>query len=366
MPAAPRVVAASAPTTPNCGSRGGQATFRVAAGALGRLRSRRPTAHAAYRVHPRLHRCAAAGIEPESAAKARHGRIDSVLQCRPAAATDTYIWCLQGFAVPRVVQFVQPEGPFGCNSVVDLFRMCTDNHAMILECSQIRAARALLNWSQSDLARAAQMANSSIKNVENENTSARRDTILQIKDALEANGVEFSRAPASSSRPMSSPPLMAAPPRPRFMKVSTRLPTPVPIASPLVLGLDEPFAVQYDGLDRVRDHNARLKNAGITQKILASEGTTEFLGDASCYRLLPRERFGKTVPVYIYGNKVASLHRHLAPPHDHHRGQGLRRPAAVDFPLIVERRTWSLERRYPAVGHPRPEDRRTPVDRWLL
>ncbi|MFX8612742.1 hypothetical protein ABTM13_20210, partial [Acinetobacter baumannii] len=49
----------------------------------------------------------------------------------------------------------------------------------------------LLNWSQDDLARAALVASSSVKNVENENTSARRETIEQIRSALEMNGIEF-------------------------------------------------------------------------------------------------------------------------------------------------------------------------------
>ena len=74
----------------------------------------------------------------------------------------------------------------------------------------------------------------------------------------------------------------------------------------LVLGLDEAFTVQYDGLGRVEDHNAQLQRAGIKQKILVNEGTTEFLNEASCYRLLPRQRFGKTTPMYIFGDKVAT------------------------------------------------------------
>ena len=42
---------------------------------------------------------------------------------------------------------------------------------------QIRAARALLNWSQADLARASDMATSSIKNIENENSSSRKESL---------------------------------------------------------------------------------------------------------------------------------------------------------------------------------------------
>ncbi|MFN3333733.1 MAG: DUF99 family protein, partial [Caldilinea sp.] len=48
-----------------------------------------------------------------------------------------------------------------------------------------------------------------------------------------------------------------------------------------------------------------VQRAGITQKILVGEGTTEFLAETTAYRLLPRERFGKTVPVYIYGDRIA-------------------------------------------------------------
>ncbi len=177
---------------------------------------------------------------------------------------------------------------------------------MILECSQIRAARALLNWSQSDLAKAAQMANSSIKNVENENTSARRETILQIKDALESNGIEF--LPGSGVK-LKTDEVTTIYGRSATVALYESLYTSAHASADreiLVLGLDEAFAAQYDGLARSEEHNARLKSAGITQKILANEGATEFLIEPSCYRLLPRERFGKTVPVYIYGDKVAT------------------------------------------------------------
>ncbi len=61
----------------------------------------------------------------------------------------------------------------------------------MLEPRQIRAARALLNWSQSDLAKASSIAVSSIKNVENGITTARKDTLFQIMDAFENGGVEF-------------------------------------------------------------------------------------------------------------------------------------------------------------------------------
>lgn len=207
---------------------------------------------------------------------------------------------------PRNSEFVYAGYPFESNSGVDSLCPRKDNENMILECSQIRAARALLNWSQSDLAKAAQMANSSIKNVENENTSARRETILQIKDALESNGIEF--LPGSGVK-LKTDEVTTIYGRSATVALYESLYTSAHASADreiLVLGLDEAFAAQYDGLARSEEHNARLKSAGITQKILANEGATEFLIEPSCYRLLPRERFGKTVPVYIYGDKVAT------------------------------------------------------------
>lgn len=61
----------------------------------------------------------------------------------------------------------------------------------MIEPRQIRAARALLNWNQSDLARASGIAVSSIKNIENDQTAARKETLDDIKRALESAGVEF-------------------------------------------------------------------------------------------------------------------------------------------------------------------------------
>lgn len=177
---------------------------------------------------------------------------------------------------------------------------------MILECSQIRAARALLNWSQIDLAKAAQMASSSVKKVESEFMSTREDTILQIKDALESNGIEFLPGSGVKLKTDFVTTVSGRPATPALFECLYTTAHASPEREILVLGLDEAFAVRYDGLRVITDHYERLKRAGIRQKILAPEGTTEFLDGLACYRLLPRERFGKTVPVYICGSKIVT------------------------------------------------------------
>jgi DNA-binding XRE family transcriptional regulator len=56
---------------------------------------------------------------------------------------------------------------------------------------QIRAARALLNWSQNDLAEASEIASQSIKNIERGVTDPRLSTAVAIKTTLEKAGVQF-------------------------------------------------------------------------------------------------------------------------------------------------------------------------------
>ena len=58
--------------------------------------------------------------------------------------------------------------------------------------AQIRAARALLGWKQTDLAEHSGISVPSIKNVERGATDPRMSTIEAIQRAFEMAGVEFS------------------------------------------------------------------------------------------------------------------------------------------------------------------------------
>jgi transcriptional regulator with XRE-family HTH domain len=57
--------------------------------------------------------------------------------------------------------------------------------------AQIRAARALLGWKQTDLAKAAGVSEISVKNIERSATDPRASTLLRIQRALEQAGVEI-------------------------------------------------------------------------------------------------------------------------------------------------------------------------------
>jgi len=57
--------------------------------------------------------------------------------------------------------------------------------------AQIRAARALLGWHQSDLAKAAGVSLNTLNNLERDVVDARRSTVTAIQRALEQAGIEF-------------------------------------------------------------------------------------------------------------------------------------------------------------------------------
>jgi len=61
----------------------------------------------------------------------------------------------------------------------------------VIEAKQIRAARALLDWTRDDLARASGVSVASLNQIETENRSARTNSLDKIKQALEGAGVIF-------------------------------------------------------------------------------------------------------------------------------------------------------------------------------
>ena len=63
--------------------------------------------------------------------------------------------------------------------------------SFIISSALVKAARALLGWQQTDLAKAAELSVAAIKNFESFPETTRERTALAIQNALEANGIEF-------------------------------------------------------------------------------------------------------------------------------------------------------------------------------
>ncbi len=70
-----------------------------------------------------------------------------------------------------------------------------------MEITQLRAARALLGWSQTDLAKKAGLSRPTVKRAETENdTPVSEEAKAKMKAALEAAGVEFTNGDAPGVR----------------------------------------------------------------------------------------------------------------------------------------------------------------------
>lgn len=63
--------------------------------------------------------------------------------------------------------------------------------AFMIDSAQIRAARALLGWKQTDLARESGVSEISIKNIERGATDPRASTLRAIQTSLEKAGLVF-------------------------------------------------------------------------------------------------------------------------------------------------------------------------------
>lgn len=66
----------------------------------------------------------------------------------------------------------------------------------MISARQIRAARALLGWSQQDLADKAVLSINAVKRLENGQGDPKISTVLAVRKALEVAGIEFLSAGA--------------------------------------------------------------------------------------------------------------------------------------------------------------------------
>lgn len=182
---------------------------------------------------------------------------------------------------------------------------CKRHNPSMLEYRQIRAARALLGWSQSDLAKAAAMATSSIKNIENQCSTARRETLSLIRSAFEDNGIEFLPGAGVRLRNDVVEIVQGHGATATLLDSIFKTAHLSPSREVLIIGLDEKFSLDTDGNPLLSAHIARLQQAGIRERILIREGDTNFLNEPSCYRWLPLLYFTRSAPLYIYGDTVA-------------------------------------------------------------
>jgi transcriptional regulator with XRE-family HTH domain len=160
----------------------------------------------------------------------------------------------------------------------------------------IPAARALLKWTQQELADASGLALGTIANLEAQRRTAEVDTIEKIVSALNLAGVEF--IPGGVRK--ASAVYYYDGPGWYIDLLADALNT--------VQGTDREILIE--NVDDIKSSPAVLnfmkgmKDQGVTFRMTAMEGNTHLAAPSSCYRFIPGPFFENWI-VMIFGDKVA-------------------------------------------------------------
>ncbi len=173
----------------------------------------------------------------------------------------------------------------------------------MLDDKQVRAARALLNWTQETLAETSGVARATIKNIENGDTAPRLDTLQALQKIFEEAGVEF--LPGSGVR-MRDRMVTVMEGKEANRKLLDDIYTTLRDTGGevLIAGLDENLAVRDLDAAFLKTHLERLTKSKVRERLLIKAGDTNFVGLQHSYRWIP-EKYFSHFPLYVYGPKLA-------------------------------------------------------------
>jgi transcriptional regulator with XRE-family HTH domain len=172
---------------------------------------------------------------------------------------------------------------------------------------QIRAARALLGWTQAELAEASGISIPAIARLEQGIGNPRADTVQSVQNAFETNGVEFNgESGVNLQREIFE--IKIFDDADAMEKIWDDI-----VASfarqdrgeLLMSGMDERLWIEIYG-DRLDDEIKRRKQAGIKPRLLIKEGDNLCLGSDDVYRCVPEAVFGQA-PYFVYADKYAVI-----------------------------------------------------------
>jgi len=177
---------------------------------------------------------------------------------------------------------------------------------MYLEASQIRAARALLDWTVEDLAKATSLNKDSIKNAERSHTQPRAQTMTLIREAFERAGVIFLDGSGVKLRSDIVRTIEGDDALKRFLDdvYSSVLRSGGEI---FIAGLDENKFVEAIGEKYLNNHLDRIAKIGVKERLLIEEGDSNLVANKLSYKWIPKRYFSPT-PMYIYANSVAMVY----------------------------------------------------------
>lgn len=177
---------------------------------------------------------------------------------------------------------------------------------MSITTAQIRGARGILNWSQSELAERTGISSTSIGSIENGQSTPRASTLQTIRKTFEDAGIEFIGLEGVRLRSGDIRTYKGQAGLIDFYEDIYRTVKNFK-GDILVSNVDERLFVKYLG-EFAATHIERMKSLpSIQYKILLREGDDYVPGeDYAEYRSIPSELFA-SVPFYVYADKMAII-----------------------------------------------------------
>lgn len=177
---------------------------------------------------------------------------------------------------------------------------------MSITTAQIRGARGILNWSQSDLAERTGISATSIGSIENGQSTPRANTLQVIQKAFEDAGIDFIGREGVKVR---TGDVKVYSGKAGFLNFYDDVYETLKekVTEVLVSNVDERNFVKWLG-DFKNTHVERMQSLnGLQFKILIKQGD-DFTpaGSYATYRMMPKELFA-SVPFYAYGEKLAIM-----------------------------------------------------------
>ncbi|MBI3441721.1 MAG: helix-turn-helix transcriptional regulator [Proteobacteria bacterium] len=171
---------------------------------------------------------------------------------------------------------------------------------------QIKAARALLKWKQSDLATASGLSLPSINNIERAIGSPRVDTMAALQTALENGGIQFTsgrgvclRDEVFEVHKYEGDDFIRKQNDDLFSCMHS------PADDALMCGLDERKFVEY-APDQVTRYDRYQKKTRFTERILIRTDDTFFLANPHVYRWISPQLIG-TIPYLVYKDRFVMI-----------------------------------------------------------
>ena len=176
----------------------------------------------------------------------------------------------------------------------------------MINAEQIRAARALLDWSTADLAQITGLTINGINKIEREHVNPQHETANLLQKTFEDAGIEFLTSGVKKKSHIIQVWNDEDAGRRLLDDVYYELRDTGGIC--LISSATETFGERYMGRKKIDEHKARLAKCGVTERLLIKEGDTNIIGPLESYRWVPEKYFSLDI-YFIYGNKLAIVVR---------------------------------------------------------